>query len=453
MTTAGWLYQRPSPDRQAESIPPRTGAACFLLAMALLVWPVAAFGLQEREVYRNTKAGTALIVAIDDRTGSVSFGSGFFVEANGLLLTNAHVIEGHTRLLVYMGDAIFEAPEVLVVDPDTDVAALRVPAEVHPLPLAADMPDDGVAVIAVGYPRITDILQMGLTLHPTVFPINVSGVALGRSRTENRPVSFIQTTGPMNSGSSGGPLVRLATGEVVGMVVHTVPYIGQAKNLKGAVVGNVMLRAGINYSIPASNIRNWLASHQSALSLSQGRSPGGVGRQAIETAQTAMPVTDPFFSTAHLLHAMARVMKDDDDLLELAVTHYKASTENTMHADPCSKRARTELGMIFLETKKWQEAITEFSRASQCPPQSPLVSYHWGLALEHEGRSQDALKIWETYLVADTSGLPSHEKEIVEKIREKVTVMKRSEDPEIPTVSSPVTSTTHSSASASNSPQ
>src|SRR6185436_13668172 len=130
---------------------------------------------------------------------------------------------------------------------------------------------------AVGYPRITDILQMGMTLHTTVFPINVSGIALGRSRIQNRPASFIQTTGPMNSGSSGGPLVRLGTGEVIGMVVHTVPYVGQARNLKGAVVGNVMLRAGINYSIPAPEIRHWLASHRSALSPVQDRSPGESG--------------------------------------------------------------------------------------------------------------------------------------------------------------------------------
>jgi len=197
------------------------------------------------------------------------------------------------------------------------------------------------------------------------------------------------------------------------------------------------------------------------------------------------PTADLFFSTAHLLHSIARVMESDSDLLELAVSHYQAAldlnpqavwrnhalglaqaslgrweeaiasyqaalqqrpedavlltdlghalhrvkkTEQSVasyHAaiglDGCSMRAHTELGLIFMEGEKWQDAVAEFNRVSECHPVSPLVSYHWGLALEQQGRRQDAMKIWEPFLVSDTSRLAPREKGMAEKIREKVT--------------------------------
>jgi len=469
--------------------PPSHNLARTTLLLALLLLflpPMTVYGLEDRDVYRQTKAGTALIVAINEASGSISFGSGFFVDAKGLLVTNAHVIEGHQKLLVYVHETVYEAPEVVAVDPDSDLAALRVSETGPPFVLASDMPEDGVSVIAVGYPRITDVLQMGLTLHPTVFPVNVSGTVLGRSRITNRPTPFIQTTVPMNSGSSGGPLVRVQTGEVIGMVVHTVPYVGQAKDRKGAVVGSVMLRAGINYSIPAVSIRNWLVSQQLMSADAPAPSPRVIDSQATPRKMDASsPTADSFYATAHLLHTIAKVMKDDRDLMEMAANHYVTALElepqatwryhalglaqaslghwdeaitsyrsamqtrsddsvllsdlghalyrvkktdqsissyrAAIRADGCSKRAHTELGLIFMESEQWRDAITEFSRVSECHPLSPLVSYHWGLALEHEGRHQDALKVWETSLVADTSVLSPRDKSIAEKIREKVT--------------------------------
>lgn len=469
-------------------------ASLFLALIVCFVQPILAAGPDERTVYHQTKAGTALIVAINDASGSVSFGSGFFVDGSGLLVTNAHVLDGHPRRLVYVHDSIYETPELVSVDPDSDLAALRIPMASTPLPLASELPDDGVSVIAVGYPRITDILQMGLTLHPTVFPVNVSGTVMGRSRTSNRPTPFIETTVPMNSGSSGGPLVRIETGEVLGMVVHTVPYVGQAKDRKGTVVGSVMLRAGINYSIPAPEIRKWLVSQR----LAEAPTQSAARAESHTTSRPDDPtaVADSFYATAHLLHTIARVMKEDAELLQLAVAHYKSSLElqpqaawryhslglaqatlgrwddavdsyqmalaqrtdnailltdlghalhrtkktsqsittyrSAIRLDSCSQRARTELGLIFMESEHWQEAIAEFSRVAECHTLSPVVSYHWGLALEHEGRHQDALKVWEPFLIADTSLLPPREKGIAEKIRERVEVLKkRSHAPDI----------------------
>src|SRR6478736_10398410 len=233
-------------------------AACILLTVA-----EAAQAGQRQDIFRHAKAATVLIVGTDEASHSLSLGSGFFVDAGGLVVTNAHVIEDSSRLYVYVLDReIYAAPEVLAVDADADLAVLRVPhTPADWLTLAADPTPEGTEVIAVGYPRITDILNMGFTLHATSIPAMVSGLVQGSSRTNGRAIDFLQTTGLLNFGNSGGPLVRSDSGEAAAMVVTTVPYLERAKDAQGVAIGSVMMKSGISYSIPASAIRQWLAAN------------------------------------------------------------------------------------------------------------------------------------------------------------------------------------------------
>ena len=234
----------------------------FFVSLLLLVsTPDRAFSFTPGDLYRQAKAATVLIVGINDESNALSFGSGVFISEQGLVLTNAHVVEDSTRLFVYIrNQAIDPAAKVLAIDSDLDLAALRVQSD-HPvpfLPLAAEIPDEGTPTIAVGYPRVSDVLHMGLTLHASVIPMTITGVAMGRSRTAGVPIPFVQTVGMLNAGSSGGPLVDSETGELAGLVVHTVPYLEQVKNAGGERLGTVMMRAGISYSIPVSRLRDWL---------------------------------------------------------------------------------------------------------------------------------------------------------------------------------------------------
>ena len=288
-------------------------AACFLLAVT-----EAAHAGPRQDIFRHAKAATVLIVGIDEATHSLSLGSGFFVDASGLVVTNAHVIEGSSRLYVYVLDReIYDAPEVVAVDADVDLAVLRIPhPSADPLTLAADPTPEGTEVIAVGYPRITDILHMGFALHATSIPSTVSGLVQGPSRTNGRATDFLQTTGLLNFGNSGGPLVRSDSGEVAAMVVTTVPYLERAKDSQGIAIGSVTMKAGISYSIPAPMIRQWLAANHLSTSPSQ----PVLAQQPLTDAVT--PKADRAFATGHLLQTMASVLHGDADLLKLAIRHY-----------------------------------------------------------------------------------------------------------------------------------
>ena len=454
--------------------------AALGVLLSLLLSAETALSSTQAEFYRKAKAATVLIVGVNDESNALSFGSGVFISNDGLVLTNAHVVEDSTRLFVYIGDhAVDPVAQVITIDPDLDVAALRVHTD-HPvayLPLAAEDPEESTQAVAVGYPRVSDVLQMGLTLHATVIPMTITGQAMGRSRTTGVPLPFVQTVGMLNAGSSGGPLIQSETGEIAGLVVHTVPYVEHVKNAEGSRLGTVMMRAGLSYSIPASRLRNWLGESHIPYSTKQTHE-----RPLLQNEKPQTQTTRAFLTTAHLLHMMAAVLHEDRDLLDLAIQHYMSAlqlepgrpevlrnlglafaskgemdrarltyeqalaiTPNDpallknigelryrirdiqgaadsyraaiLH-DACFMSASLGLGKILQTQGREDEAKQVLRAAATCPSPTTDAAYHMGLALEQQGLGQDALQVWEDVL-GHTESAPVNERPLLNKIRQR----------------------------------
>ncbi len=196
------------------------------------------------------------------------------------------------------------------------------PFAVTPLRLAAAQPDEGSPAIGVGYPRLTDILNMGLTLHSTVVPFTVNGLVQGQSRLKTVPTTFLQTVGTMYSGGSGGPLLDLSFGDVVGIMTQTVPYLERVNSRQGKGVGTVMMRAAIAYSIPAFVIREWLVEHD--VTLPAENAPSRISPSKDKDSQSAARRS---FATGHLLHTLALTLTNQNDLLDLAIKHYQLALQ------------------------------------------------------------------------------------------------------------------------------
>lgn len=132
-------------------------------------------------------------------------GSGFFISDDGSILTNHHVIEGASEILVTMTDGRELKAKVIGSDERTDVALIQVDAKDTPsLPIGSDQNlRKGQWVLAIGSP---------FGLESTVTAGIIS--ALGRDTGDYLP--FIQTDVAVNPGNSGGPLLNLE-GEVVGI--------------------------------------------------------------------------------------------------------------------------------------------------------------------------------------------------------------------------------------------
>jgi serine protease Do len=142
-----------------------------------------------------------------DQGPSRGLGSGFVVDANGVILTNAHVVDGADEVTVKFQNQREYTAKVLGVDKATDVAVLRIDAHDLPTVTTGDSTKARVGewVVAIGAP---------FGLENTV----TSGIISAKSRSlpGDSIVPFIQTDAAVNPGNSGGPLFNLK-GEVIGI--------------------------------------------------------------------------------------------------------------------------------------------------------------------------------------------------------------------------------------------
>jgi serine protease Do len=134
-------------------------------------------------------------------------GSGFIISADGLVLTNAHVVKGADQVLVKLTDHREFKAKVLGVDAESDIAVLKIDGHgLQPVRLGnSDLLSVGDYVLAIGAP-------FGLEQTATAGIVS----AKARSLPGDGAVPFIQTDAAVNPGNSGGPLFD-ATGAVVGI--------------------------------------------------------------------------------------------------------------------------------------------------------------------------------------------------------------------------------------------
>jgi serine protease Do len=132
-------------------------------------------------------------------------GSGFIIESNGFILTNAHVVEGATTIYVTLPDKREFKAKLIGADKRTDVALVKIEANGLPrLPIGdSSKVRVGEWVLAIGSP---------FGLENTV----TAGIVSAKSRDTGDYLPFIQTDVAVNPGNSGGPLLN-TRGEVVGI--------------------------------------------------------------------------------------------------------------------------------------------------------------------------------------------------------------------------------------------
>jgi serine protease Do len=138
----------------------------------------------------------------------IGFGSGFLVDAKGVVLTNFHVVDGAEEVVVQLKDGRKFTSKDIKSDPKTDLAIVRIKAkEALPTLQLGDSAamEIGDRVLAIGAP-------FGLTGTVTCGIVS----AKGRSLNMNMYEDFVQTDAAINPGNSGGPLVNME-GKVIGI--------------------------------------------------------------------------------------------------------------------------------------------------------------------------------------------------------------------------------------------
>ena len=177
-------------------------------------------------------------------------GSGFVVDASGLILTNQHVVADTNNLSVQFSNGETRTATVVGSDRTNDLALLRVdnvPSGIPALALAdSDDVEVGETAIAIGSP---------FGLEQTVTQGIISAVDRNWSPEGRLLRGLLQTDAPINPGNSGGPLLN-ADGEVIG--INTL--------IESPVRGNV----GVGFAVPSNVARQQLDQLKAGANLQQG---------------------------------------------------------------------------------------------------------------------------------------------------------------------------------------
>jgi serine protease Do len=206
-------------------------------------------------VYKSIAKSTILIASAYNshhhatQASWKGFGAGFFVDEQGSIVTNAHVVDGTAKITVTLHDGRRLPAELIGRDPLTDVALIRVAlpkGAAVPAHLAdSDKLEIGQKVLAIGHP-----FGFGYSFSTGI----ISGFGKLMDTKQEVFQRAIQTTAPINPGNSGGPLVD-SDGRVVGI---NSTILMDAQNISFAIPINTVKSIVTELRSFGRVIRPWL---------------------------------------------------------------------------------------------------------------------------------------------------------------------------------------------------
>jgi len=175
-------------------------------------------------IFKQYSTSVVTIVTLDKNGHPLSLGSGFFINEEGNVVTNHHLLEGGAKAIIKIaGGERGEIVEIINDDPKLDLLIARTTLKnTNPVPLGdSDMIAVGEEVIAIGNPA---------GLEGSVS----SGIVSGVRKIEG--FKLIQITAPISPGSSGGPVFN-TMGQVIGIATS---YLDVGQNLNFAMPVNYL---------------------------------------------------------------------------------------------------------------------------------------------------------------------------------------------------------------------
>jgi putative serine protease PepD len=278
-------------------------------------------GLGAREIYKRDGPGVVFVRAQTLRTDPTPFdvlgttapseatGSGFVIDEDGLILTNAHVVAAATAVRITLSGGHTVVAKPLGKDLDTDLALLRVDPDgldLKPLELG----DSGT--VQVGDPTVAIGNPFGLERTLT------TGVVSALQRRLTAPSGFtidnvIQTDAALNPGNSGGPLLD-AAGRVIGINSQIATRGGDSSG------GNI----GIGFAVPVNTAKDVISQLEASGHVERAylgiQGTTGDGGVLVERVEPGSPAAAAGLKDADLLGSLddrpVRTMGDVSAILE-----------------------------------------------------------------------------------------------------------------------------------------
>jgi len=291
-------------------------------------------------------------------------GSGFILSADGFILTNAHVIDGATDVLVMLTDKREFKAKIIGADKRTDVAVVKIEATGLPAVKLGDVQrlKVGEWVMAIGSP-------FGLDNSVT------AGIVSAKARDTGEYLPFIQTDVAINPGNSGGPLINMR-GEVVGInsqiVTRSGGYNGVSLSIPidEAIRVADQLRAGGRVARGRIGVEAGSVSADLAQSLGLTQAKGALVARVLDDSPAAAAGIEP---GDIVLRFDGKPIEKASDLPR-AVGSTKPGTKTTMSVFRRGKMLDISLVVAELEPDDAKRAQVGSSDAPAKPSSSPYAA-------------------------------------------------------------------------------
>jgi Do/DeqQ family serine protease len=247
-----------------------------------------------------------------------SLGSGVIVRGDGVILTNNHVISGAQNIVVALSDKREFKAKVLLADPRTDLAVLKIDTHGEKLPVVefgnSDSLQVGDLVLAIGDPfGVGQTVTMGIIS------------ALARSQVSASDYSFfIQTDAAINPGNSGGALVT-TDGKLAGINSEIYSRTGESIGIGFAIPANLARRVvegalGGGIKLPWLGADGQSVTNEIAKSVGLDRPEGVV----LKEIYPGGPAADAGLHTGDIVMAVDGIDTDDMQALNYRIATHKA---------------------------------------------------------------------------------------------------------------------------------
>ena len=261
-----------------------------------------------------------------------SLGSGVIVRADGLILTNNHVVEGGTDIIVALSDKREFKAKVLLADPRTDLAVLKIDTKGEHLPVVPFADTDAVQVgdlvLAIGDPfGVGQTVTMGIVS------------ALARTQISASDYQFfIQTDAAINPGNSGGALVT-TDGKLAGINTAIYSRSGGSIGIGFAIPANLARRVvegvegGLKSGTTASVQLAWVGASGQPVTSDNRRQPGpGASRRRADQGDLSRrPAVAGGVKSGEVVQSVDGAAVDDMQSLNYRTATHRAGDSVKMH--------------------------------------------------------------------------------------------------------------------------
>ncbi len=293
-------------DKQAPSAQPaQTSAKDPLDGIGIPATPQTEPPRKDIPAIAKAANGAIVTIITENNDKPIALGTGFLVSADGVIVTNYHVIEtGNVAIVKFPDGTAFPVDGVLAADKVRDLAIIKIHGKTFPTVALGDSDrvQVGEEVVAIGNP---------LSLESTVSNGIISGV-----RTDKEAGGkFLQVTAPITHGSSGGPLFNMM-GEVIG--ITTLGFEG---------AGN------LNFAIPVNDAK-LLLSHQSA-KVQNLPNEAGVPKESVKEPAKVSPDVPPSLDQKVACNELARRSYEKHTMVNRLATDviYRSSWTGHLNAE------------------------------------------------------------------------------------------------------------------------